>query len=75
MAKKKKKRNKVYSGENAASTRPTVIRVQAQNRSKIGQWWFEHKTIILRIGKILLVVAIVIAIIVEIVNISSGKSF
>lgn len=75
MSKKKKKRNKVYSGENAAAIKPTVIHVQAKSRSKFGQWWFDHKKIALRIGKILLVIVIVTIIIVEIINISSGKSF
>lgn len=44
MAKQKKKRNKVYSG-NMAASRPAVTRVQAVNRSKFGQWWFDNKRI------------------------------
>ncbi|MEO5949827.1 MAG: hypothetical protein ABIQ04_00085 [Candidatus Saccharimonadales bacterium] len=43
MAKQKKKRNKVYKGVDAAITRPTITRIEAANRSKIGQWWFEKK--------------------------------
>ena len=45
MAKQKKKRNKKYSGSEAAVTRPTVTRVKAVNRGKIGQWWFDHKRV------------------------------
>jgi hypothetical protein len=43
MAKQKKKRNKVYSGVDAAITRPIVTRISAANRSKFGQWWFDRK--------------------------------
>lgn len=41
----KKKRNKQYRGVDAAITKPTVTRISAANRSKVGQWWFEHKKI------------------------------
>lgn len=43
--KQKKKRNKVYTGADAAVTRTTVTRISAVNRSKIGQWWFDNKRI------------------------------
>jgi hypothetical protein len=43
--KQKKKRNKVYTGVDAAIDRPVVTRISAVNRSKIGQWWFDHKKI------------------------------
>ena len=43
MAKVKKKRNKKYTGADAAATRPTITRVQAVNRSKLGQWLFENQ--------------------------------
>lgn len=46
MAKQKKKRNKPYRGAGAKSTQPQVIRVEAVNRSKLGQWWFEKKRIV-----------------------------
>jgi hypothetical protein len=57
MAKQKKKRNKKYSGSEAAITKPKVTRVQAVNRSKTGQWWVEHK----RIAKPLIIAGSVIA--------------
>lgn len=41
----KKKRNKQYRGIDAAITKPSVTRISAANRSKLGQWWFEHKKI------------------------------
>lgn len=45
MAKQKKKRNKVYSGQGAAVTRPTVTRLNAVQRNKLQQWWFDKKRI------------------------------
>lgn len=42
----KKKRNKQYRGADAALTKPSVTRISAANRSKIGQWWFERKRIL-----------------------------
>jgi len=70
--KQKKKRNKVYQGADAAVTRPVITKVSAVNRSKVGQWWFDHK----RIARPVLigtgVVAFVIVLIVELIRIASG---
>lgn len=60
MAKQKKKRNKKYSGSDAAMTRPSITRVEAVQRSNIGQWWHDHK----RIAKPLLITAAVVLLIV-----------
>jgi hypothetical protein len=72
MCKKKKKRNKIYTGADAAITRPVITRISAVNRSKIGQWWFDHK----RIAKPVLiasgVVLALVILIVEIVRIANG---
>ncbi|HMS93410.1 MAG TPA: hypothetical protein PKD28_03410 [Candidatus Saccharibacteria bacterium] len=72
MAKQKKKRTKKYSGVDAASTRPSITRVEAVNRSKLGQWWYDHK----RIAKPLLITAAVVLLIVwlvvELVRIITG---
>lgn len=54
MVKHKKKRTKRYTGEDAAiptSSQPTIHRVQAVDRGKFGQWWYEKKRAI-RIGSI-----------------------
>ena len=64
MAKVKKKRNKKYTGADAAATRPTITRVQAVNRSKLGQWLFENQKMLkmIRNGLLIgLVVAIIIS--------------
>ena len=58
--KPKKKRNKQYTGMDAAMTRPSVTRIQAANRNKVSQWWFERK----RIAKPIIIAVIVIAVIV-----------
>lgn len=72
MGKNKKKRNKVYTGVDAAITRPVVTRISAANRSRFGQWWFERK----RIAKpILIATGVVLALailIFEIIRIASG---
>lgn len=72
MAKQKKKRNKVYSGQGAAATRPTVTRLSAVQRNKLQQWWFDKK----RIAKpVLIGVAIAIVVVwllVELVRVIFG---
>lgn len=70
--KQKKKRNKVYTGVDAALDRPVVTKITAVNRSKIGQWWFDHK----RIAKPILIgagVAIVLVwLIIELIRIANA---
>ena len=61
--KQRKKRNKTYTGADAAITRPVVTKISAVNRSKPGQWWFDHK----RIAKPILIAALVIAVIVVLI--------
>lgn len=72
MGKNKKKRNKVYTGVDAAVTKPVITKISAVNRSKLAQWWFDHK----RIAKPVLiasgVVLFVVVIVVEIVRIATG---
>lgn len=60
MAKQKKKRTKKYTGVDAAITRPVITRVEAANRSKLGQWWFERKRVL---KPILITSAVVLAIV------------
>ncbi len=48
MAKKKsnsqkRKRNKSYTGEDAAVTGKTVQRISVPDRSKTAQWWHENR--------------------------------
>jgi hypothetical protein len=43
MSKKQKKRNKPYTGIDAAPTQPVVHRYTAVVRSPLSEWWFEHK--------------------------------
>jgi hypothetical protein len=70
--KQKKKRNKVYTGVDAAIERPVVTRISAVNRSRIGQWWFDHKKVA---RPILITAAIVIGVtwlIIELFRIASN---
>lgn len=63
MAKQKKKRNKVYAGSNAATTRPVVTHISAVNRNKASQWWVDNKRLarpVLIVGGIVIGLGIVI---------------
>jgi hypothetical protein len=63
--KQKKKRNKVYQGNDAAVTRPTVTKISAVQRSWVGQWWFDHK----RIARpVLIAAAVIIAVVILIIE-------
>ena len=71
MAKQKKKRNKAYSGADAAVTRPVITRISAVNRSKIGQWWFDHKRVAKPVLIISGIVLVIIILIIEITRIAN----
>jgi hypothetical protein len=72
MAKQKKKRNKVYTGQDAAVNRPSVTRISAANRNKAQQWWFEKKRIAKPVLIGVAVAIIVIWLLIELVRIVSG---
>lgn len=57
--KQKKKRNKSYTGTDAAVTRPVVTKISAVNRSRLSQWWLDHK----RIAKPIIIAGIVVLVI------------
>ena len=69
--KQKKKRNKQYAGSNAAMTRPSVTKITAANRSKIGQWWFERKKVVKPIAITVAVAAVIIWLIFELIRIAA----
>lgn len=73
MGKQKKKRNKSYSGVDAAATRPTVTRITAVNRNKFSQWWFDHK----RVARPVLITSAVVAVaawlLFELIRIAGGS--
>ncbi|MDB5179602.1 MAG: hypothetical protein JWN12_234 [Candidatus Saccharibacteria bacterium] len=70
--KQKKKRNKVYTGVDAAITRPIVTKISAVNRNPVGQWWFDHKRIARPIIIAVLVAAAVVILIIELVRIATN---
>ncbi|HEX6258796.1 MAG TPA: hypothetical protein VFZ48_04925 [Candidatus Saccharimonadales bacterium] len=69
MVKAKKKRNKAYTGEDAATAAPVIRRYEAVERNKLSQWWYEKKKIVKPIGIAALVLAIVIWLISELIRI------
>lgn len=72
MGKQKKKRNKVYTGSDAAVTRPVITRISAANRNKLSQWWFEHKRVMKPVLITSGVVLILVFLIFELVRIASN---
>lgn len=72
MGKNKKKRNKVYSGVDAAINKPIITRIEAANRSKLGQWWFDNKKIAKPIIKAVSILIVVIVIVIGIVYAIKG---
>lgn len=72
MGRNKKKRNKVYTGADAAVTKPVITKLSAIDRSKIGQWWFDHKKaakpILITTGVILIIIILVV----EVIRIATG---
>ena len=72
MSKNKKKRNKVYAGADAAITKPIITRIEAVQRSKIGQFLFEKKKLLKPVLIASGVVIVVIVLILQIVRIASA---
>ena len=60
------------TGVDAAIDRPMVTKITAANRSKIGQWWFEHKRILRPVLITAGIVVIVVVLILEIIHIAAG---
>jgi len=72
MAKNKKKRNKVYTGVDAALTKPVITHISAVNRSKPAQWWFDHKASAKPLLIVSGVVLVIIILVIEIIRIATG---
>ncbi|MEO6109742.1 MAG: hypothetical protein ABIP50_01895 [Candidatus Saccharimonadales bacterium] len=70
--KQKKKRNKVYTGIDAAVQRPVVTKISAVNRNKAGQWWFDHKRIARPVIITIAIATAVILLIIELFRIASN---
>jgi len=70
--KQKKKRNKVYTGIDAAVTRPVVTKISAVNRNRVSQWWFDHKKIARPIIIAAIVVAVIVILIVQLVSVATN---
>ena len=73
MSKQKKKRNKVYSGADASVSRPIITRLEAADRNKLSQWWFDRKRTLKPILITSAVVILVVWFIIEMVRVLSGS--
>lgn len=69
--KQKKKRNKAYTGVDAAITRPIVTKISAVNRNPVSQWWFDHKRIARPIIIAVIVVVAIVILIIQLVSLAS----
>jgi hypothetical protein len=67
----KKKRNKQYRGADAALTKPSVTRISAVNRSKLGQWWFDRKRILKPVLITSGIIVLVVWLILELIRIAN----
>ncbi len=66
MAKRNKKRNKVYRGEDASvPVKETVHRYKAVVRSPLGEWWQSRKKLIKRLTIALVIIVVVVWLIIE----------
>jgi len=72
MSKTKKKRNKAYAGPGAAMARPVITKIEASNRSKIAQWFYERKKALKTGTTIFAVIAFIVIIIIEIIRALHG---
>ncbi len=72
MSKQKKKRNKVYSGADASVSRPVITRIEAADRNKLSQWWFDRKSTLKPILITSGVVILVVWFIFEMIRVFSG---
>ena len=70
--KQKKKRNKVYTGADAALSRPVITKISAANRNPISQWWFEKKRIARPIIIGVAIAFVLVILIIEIVRIATN---
>lgn len=70
--KHKKKRNKVYRGPEASSSKPSVTRISAVHRSKPAQWWLDNKRVAKPVIIVTLVTALLIWLVYELIRIANG---
>lgn len=66
--KQKKKRNKRYHGTDAKVSTPSVVRVSAEERSPLKEWWINYGQLARIIGSIAGVIFIVILLIIGIIG-------
>ena len=68
MAKQKKKRNKRYTGADAKSSIPTLVRVQAEDRGALKEWWVTYGKIVKILGGVIGVLLALVIVIIGIIG-------
>jgi hypothetical protein len=66
--KQKKKRNKRYHGADAKVTAPSVVRVSAEERSRLKEWWLVYGQLARVIGALAGIVFVLILLVVGIIG-------
>lgn len=66
--KQKRKRTKKYQGVDAKVDTPHVMRVSAEERSRLKEWWLQYGQITKLVSGVVLVIFVVILVIVGIVG-------
>jgi hypothetical protein len=67
-AKRKKKRNKRYSGIDAKVQTPLVTRVSAEERSRFREWWLVYGQLVRLVGIAIGIVFVLILLVVGIIG-------
>ena len=67
--KQKKRRTKKYSGADAKLSTPQVVRVSAEERSRLREWWLTYGQLTKAVGAIVGVIAVIIILVIGIIGI------
>lgn len=68
MTKHKKKRRKTYTGRDAARPQPRITKLQAESRSRLGQWLHDRRQLLGLVGRGLVIIGLISLIILGIIG-------
>ena len=69
MAKQKKKRNKAYRGADAKNAPASVVKLEAANRNRLSQWWFEKKRFVRPLAIAAFIIGLLVWLIIELLRV------
>lgn len=77
MSRRNKKRTKKYSGEDAkqfnasVQAEPIVHHYTAVERSRLGQWWYDHKRVVKPVSIAIAALLLIVWLVIELVRVLS----